>query len=445
MGTRRFWYAVTDRTSRQFPACAASGAHGRDTGCRSGRRPYSRRHAVPGYGNAPGPACPPSCQIVILVDQAHIQAHGAGLAVVAVGADPLGRAGSHPAQHRVIPLGRRRLKKAQQRFQVPAVTHPGQHRHHARPVQRILQTLVPGQRQTKGRPRRVQQLAGGKGLHHRDAHALGLAAAVERHPLVQAAQAVLPFLVVVGRVDAEHQHVQQAVVQHLGRHRRGVGAHADVAHHALPFQLLQVVDGAGLPGLAVVLRLVNAVEEPEVDVVGFQLGQLPVHRPLDGVQIQRPAVFPGEILGTEMDLEKDLVPHAGARNGIAVCRKGCRVGRGHVKVVDAVFQRQGDGGLHFPVACLTNGAGPKPQHADLFAAVGQCAVLHPKTSCLYPVKIWPRRNSPARPFRFLLYRGGGPGVKYLLAMVRHSREVYPHWPSAGILKSGRSLRSSPEA
>ena len=70
----------------------------------------------------------------------------------------------------------------------------------------------------------------------------------------------------------EHQHVQQAVVQHLGRHRRGVGAHADVAHHALPFQLLQVVDGAGLPGLAVVLRLVNAVEEPEVDVVGFSVG-----------------------------------------------------------------------------------------------------------------------------------------------------------------------------
>ena len=183
------------------------------------------RQGVPGAG-----------QVVIFVDKANVQPGRARLAVVAVYAHARGVLRGKGAQHRIIPRFGARRQKAQHAPHVLPVAHAGQHRQHAGFIQRILHALVFAERLPKRRGGRAQQLPARKRLHHRNAHALGLAPAVQRLPLVHFSNGKLAVAVIVGGVDAEHQHVNQPHVQHLVHHLRRVGRKPNVPHNALALQ-----------------------------------------------------------------------------------------------------------------------------------------------------------------------------------------------------------------
>ena len=250
-----------------------------------------------------GQRIPGLCQIVIFVDQAHIQSGRTGLAVVAVDAGPCGVFGRKGAQHRVIPLFGRSLQKAQHPLQVLPVPDAGQHGEDPRLIQRVLDALVFGEGLAKGGGLGVQQLAAAEGFHHRNAHPFCLAPAVEGHALFCAADGVVAVVIVVARVDAEHQQVQNAQVQSPLHHPGRVGAHADVAHRAFPLQLLDVSQHAVVQHFLQVRLFIQAVEKAKIDVIGLQGFQLPADRPFDGVQVRGPAVFAALVVGAEMDLE----------------------------------------------------------------------------------------------------------------------------------------------
>ena len=313
-------------------------------------------------------------QVVILVDQAYVQPGGAGLAVVAVDADAGGVPGGEGAQHGVVPLLRGGVQESQDPREVRPVPDAGQHREHPGLVQGVLEALVFREGLPEGRGLGVEQLAAAEGLHHGDAHALRLAPAVEGHPLLRAADGVVPVVVVIAGVDAEHQKIQDPHVQDPVHHLGRVRAHADVPNGPLPLELLDIVQNAAVQHRLEIGFLVQAVEEAEVDIVGFQGAQLPVDGALDGVQIRGPAVHPALVVGAEVDLEADLVPRSG--HGPAIGGERRRVRRGHVKKVDPLFQRQFHSGLDLILSGGADGAGAQPQNADLLLSVGEFSIFH---------------------------------------------------------------------
>ena len=323
-----------------------------------------RRQGVPGLG-----------QIIILVDEPDVQPGGTGLAVVTVHARPLHLPGGEGADGGVVPLRLRGVEEPQQPREVRLSPDAGEDGEDPRAVQGVLEALVVGESHAEGGGLGVQELPAGVGLHHRDAHPLRLAAAVQGGPLGGAAVGVLPVLVVVSRVDAEHEHIHQAGVQHLVDQLRGVGGKADMAHHPRLFLLQQVVQHSVFPVLLPVGGLVQAVDEAVVDVVGLQLLQLPVHRAADRIQIGGPAVAsPLAVDGAEVDLVEDLVPDVG--QGLAEGGEVHRLGGGQVKVVDPVLHSQPQRLDPLGLPGGGDGAGPHPQGADTVPRAPVDTIFH---------------------------------------------------------------------
>ena len=78
-----------------------------------------------------------------------------------------------------------------------------------------------------------------------------------------------------------------------------MGGQADVTDHALPLQILHIGNGSMLDGGFQIRRLINTMDQSEVDVIRPQGFQLPVNRALDFVQVQRPAIFPAAVIRTK--------------------------------------------------------------------------------------------------------------------------------------------------
>ena len=336
-------------------------------------------HAVPGLflqGGvmAPGQRIPGQREVVVFVDEPHVQPGGTGLAVVAVYADPFGFLGCEGPQDRIVLFLRGGCEEAQDAGQILPVPDAGEDSDDAGLVQRILHALIFGQRPVEGRGFRVEQLPAGKRLHHRNRHPFGFAAPVKIEAFVHAADGVIAVAVVISRVDAEHQHIQQAGVQHLLGDFRRVGGKADVPHNAFFLQPADVVQHPVGHHLFQVRLLVDAVQESEIDVIGFQRVQLPGDRTLHVLQLGGPAVLPALVVGAEMNLEIDLLPLPG--NRLSEGGEGRGVGGRHVKIVDPVFHGHGHDGFDFLFPGHADGAGPQPDDADLFRSVGQFAVFH---------------------------------------------------------------------
>ena len=322
-----------------------------------------------------GQRVPGEGEVVVLVDQPHVQARRAGLAVVAVDAGPVHVARGEGADGGVVPRLGGGAHKAEHPLQVRPAAHPGQHGEHARLVQRVLDALVLGERLAEGGGLVVEQLAAGKRLHHRDADPLRLAAAVELHPLGGAAVGELPVLVVIGGVDAEHQHVHQAGVQHLPGGGRRVRGQADAAHDALFLQAEQVIQHAVFPVLLPVGRLIQAVDEAVVNVVSAQRLELPGDRALRRLAVGGPAVaLAVAVAGAEVN----LIAHPVARAGKGLTKGGevVRLGGGQVVVVHAALKRHAQQGDALPAPCLADGAAAQADHADLVAGAAVDAVFH---------------------------------------------------------------------
>ena len=79
-----------------------------------------------------------------------------------------------------------------------------------------------------------------------------------------------------------------------------------MADDPFPFQLLDVVDGALGDRLFQVGGLIDAVDKAKIDVVCFQLLELPVDRALDLLEVERPAVSAAAVVGAKVDLESGL-------------------------------------------------------------------------------------------------------------------------------------------
>ena len=182
------------------------------------------------------------------------------------------------------------------------------------------------------------------------------------------------MLVIVSRVDGEHQLLHQAGVQNGLGQLRGVGAEADVPDHPGLFHFQQIIQHPVLLVLGPVRGRVQAVDEAKVDVVRPEGAQLPVHLALDGLQIGGPAVFPGLVVGPEVDLIQHLPPHRGKRlPGVA---EGAGPRRGKVYVVDPLLVGIGQGGQGFLFGRFEDGAGPQADHADPVPRFGVYAVFH---------------------------------------------------------------------
>ena len=108
--------------------------------------------------------------------------------------------------------------------------------------------------------------------------------------------------VVVHGVDGEHHHVENAHVQHAVREPRRVSGQADVPHNALRLELQQIAQDAVSLVVLQIADLIETVHEAEVDIVGFQLLELPRDGFFDAVQRRVPAVFAGGIVRAEMQL-----------------------------------------------------------------------------------------------------------------------------------------------
>lgn len=103
-------------------------------------------------------------QVVVFIDQTHIDAGGTGLAVVAVDAAAGGAGRGELPDAGIVPRFGRGLGEIQQGLQIVHAADAGDHRQHAGPVQRILQALEAGQGLMEGRFRLGEELAGKKGF-----------------------------------------------------------------------------------------------------------------------------------------------------------------------------------------------------------------------------------------------------------------------------------------
>ena len=129
----------------------------------------------------------------------------------------------------------------------------------------------------------------------------------------------------------------------------------------------------GLDGVEVG-ELVDAVDEAEVDIAGFEAFKLPLHGALYLVELERPAVLPAAVVRAEVD----LVVHLAAlrAHGAAEGGEGRGVRRGHVEVVHAVFKGEGHRALGLLRPGGAEGAVAEADYADFLAAVRQNAVFH---------------------------------------------------------------------
>ena len=290
-----------------------------------------RRHGVPGQG-----------QVVILVDEAHVQPSRAGLAVVAVHAVPYGVLRRKGAENAVIPFLRRGVKKAQQMSHIVRISDSRQYREHAGLVQRVLDALILGERFAEGGRFSIQQLAAGKRLHNRNAHALRFAPAIELHPMAGAAVGIVAVLVgvlsltvIIPRIDGKHQLFHQTGIQYHVRQLRRMGGQSDVLDGALLLHLQQIRQYAVfLVGFPVGGR-VETVDKAVVHVVCFQIAEHPVDLLLYLLQIGGPAILACFIVGSEMDLIVHILPQILKR--FAVVWKGFGPGAGQIRIVDSAL------------------------------------------------------------------------------------------------------------
>ena len=103
-------------------------------------------------------------QVIIFIDQPHIQACRAGLAMVAVHTAPHSLSRRKRTNHGVVLFFGRCLKKSQQIFYILNTSDTRQYRQHSRLIQCILDALIAGQRLSKRRCLIIQQLPSGKGF-----------------------------------------------------------------------------------------------------------------------------------------------------------------------------------------------------------------------------------------------------------------------------------------
>ena len=87
-----------------------------------------------------------------------------------------------------------------------------------------------------------------------------------------------------------------------------MGGHADVPDHALFLQRFYVFQNPGGNHFLQIRDFINAVDKTKINIIGFQILQLPVDGTLNLLQVQGPAIGSGVIIRAEMNLKIYLIP-----------------------------------------------------------------------------------------------------------------------------------------
>ena len=314
------------------------------------------------------------CQIVILVDQRNVESGRTRMAVLAVDAGAERGGSCKRGSFGIVALLRSRFKIGKDLAQLLFAAVAGKDGENAGLVERIGDALRFAQRLFEGGLRRVEQLPAAEGLHDRNADALFLAAAVKIIALGVFAEGKLAPAVVVDGVDAEHQHVDDAHVQHAVCKTRCVRGKTEMAHDTLPLQVLQIAQNAVFLICAQVGFFIQTVDEAEVDVVRLQVFQLPGDGALDFVQLGGPAVFACGVVRAEVDLQEDLP--ADVLEGFSVGGENACMSACHVKIVDAKVEGGTDGPDDVRFFLRADHGRAHADDADLFAAMGENSVFH---------------------------------------------------------------------
>ena len=242
---------------------------------------------------------------------------------------------SEIAENRIVTLFLRGSQISENTVQILHSPEARQNVQHAGFVQRILDALIFRQSFSKGRKFGVQKSSAAEGLHNGNADFFLLAALIEIHTLIGGTDGKIAMAVIIGRIDAEHHHIQKARIQHLIDDGRRVGGKTNVTNNALFFQLLDMLQRAAFQIFFEIRRLIDAVDETKVDVVRVQLFQKPVHAADDLILFRSPAVFSGRIVGSKMHLKTDFVTVS--RKGSPIIIKSHNLRHSQIKVVDTAF------------------------------------------------------------------------------------------------------------
>ena len=199
-----------------------------------------------------------------------------------------------PRHHRsVVAFGGRSAAPRQRRFDLRAALAADHDGRHGGARERILDALHGRQCAAEGRVRHAEQVAAAVDLHHVDAHARALAQFVEPFAfgidVVQRAgiafvgpqrvDVLACGLQVVGRIDREHQYVDEPRFDGHARHGGVVAAQTDRADASLGFEPLGEPDDRPVEDRAQVGLGVDVVDHPHVEIVGAQLPQLSFELP----------------------------------------------------------------------------------------------------------------------------------------------------------------------
>ena len=81
--------------------------------------------------------------------------------------------------------------------------------------------------------------------------------------------------------------------------------------------------------------LVDTVDKGEVDIIGLESAELPVHAFLYSIQVGRPAVRSAAVFRPEMYLKIYVL--TAASHNVSKRRKRYRVARSQIEVIDSLF------------------------------------------------------------------------------------------------------------
>lgn len=174
-------------------------------------------------------------KIIIFVDHRDIQALGAGMAMAAVHASSLCLRRSEIAENRIVTLFPPWQSDKREHCSDPPFPGSPAERSARGFVQRILDALIFRQSFSKGRKFGVQKSSAAEGLHNGNADFFLLAALIEIHTLIGGTDGKIAMAVIIGRIDAEHHHIQKARIQHLIDDGRRVGGKTNVTNNCPVF------------------------------------------------------------------------------------------------------------------------------------------------------------------------------------------------------------------
>ena len=259
---------------------------------------------------------------------------------------------------------------------------------HAVAVQAVLDALGDRQGHAERRTFRFQQRTRAQRLHHGNGHTSRFTGGVQPLPrfihhqaaffhaleLHQVVNVRLGTFHIIGGIDAEHQHIHDAALHGFQGNVGVVGAHADVADHAVLFQFPGVGQHRPLKDRAEVLLTVHIVDHTHINIVGMQAFQQVCKGAFCFFDIPGTGILSVFKDGAQMSLNDKLLP--ASLQGKAQISAGGSLGHENIDVIDAFFLRSVYNGAALPGGQAVEPLAAQTDLADTQSGAAQCPVFH---------------------------------------------------------------------